>query len=59
MVMADRDDPVMQQLRRPIEEEKGPESKYCDRGKLLYPGAYGYPETMAADQLRRRVQMER
>jgi len=49
---------VMQQLRRPIEEEKGPESKYCDRGKLLYPGAYGYPETMAADQLRRRAQME-
>jgi hypothetical protein len=46
MVMADRDDPVIHQLARPVEEEKGPDNKVCDRGQLLYPEAYGYPETM-------------
>ena len=45
-VYAERDDPVIHQLARPVEEEKGPDSKYCDRGKLLHPIAYGYPETM-------------
>ena len=46
MVLAERDDPVIHQLARPIEEEKGPENKYCHRGKLIYPEAYGYPESM-------------
>jgi hypothetical protein len=49
MVLADRDDPVMRQLARPVEEDKGPDNKYCDRGELLYPTAYGYPETMGRD----------
>jgi hypothetical protein len=46
MVMAERDDPVMRRLARPVEEDKGPDNKYCDRGKLLHPTAYGYPESM-------------
>ena len=46
VVYADRDDPVIHMLSRPVEEEKGP-GKVCDRGELLYPKAYGYPETMA------------
>ena len=49
MVLSERDDPVMRQLARPVEEEKGPDNKYCDRGKLLYPTAYGYPESMGRD----------
>ncbi len=49
MVMADRDDPVIHQLRRPVEEDKGPDNKLCDRGELLYPTAYGYPESMGKD----------
>jgi hypothetical protein len=49
VVYADRDDPVVRQLARPVEEEKGPDNKYCDRGKLLHPAAYGYPETMGRD----------
>jgi hypothetical protein len=49
MVMAERDDPVIHQLARPAEEEKGPDNKYCDRGKLLNPTAYGYPESMGRD----------
>ena len=53
MVLADRDDPVTRELARPVEENKGPESKYCDRGRLLYPSAYGYPETRARDHERR------
>jgi hypothetical protein len=44
-VLADRDDPVIHQLARPVEEDKGPDNKYCDRGKLIYPEAYGYPES--------------
>jgi hypothetical protein len=47
-VFVDRDDPVMQQLARPVEEEKTIESKLCRRGRLLYPTAYGYPESMGA-----------
>jgi hypothetical protein len=42
-VYADRDDPVIHQLERPVEEEKSASSKYCNRGELLYPEAYGYP----------------
>jgi hypothetical protein len=49
MVLAERDDPVIHRLARPVEEDKGPENKYCDRGKLLYPGAYGYSESMGRD----------
>ena len=49
MVMADRDDPVIRQLARPVEEDKGPDNKQCDRGELLYPEAYGYPESMGKD----------
>jgi hypothetical protein len=44
LVMADRDDPVMQALRRPVEEEKG--ANGFERGKLMQPEAYGYPESM-------------
>ncbi len=46
MVMAERDDPVIRRLARPAEEEKGPDNKFCDRGKLLDPTAYGYTENM-------------
>jgi hypothetical protein len=49
IVMADRDDPVIHQLARPVEEDKGPDNKLCDRGELLYPTAYGYPESMGKD----------
>jgi hypothetical protein len=49
VVYADRDDPVIQQLSKPVEEEKGPKSKICARGRLLYPQAYGYPESMGRD----------
>ena len=51
MVMAERDDPVIRRLGRPVEEEKGPDSKYCDKGKLLDPVAYGYPESMGRDHI--------
>ncbi len=46
IVMAERDDPVIRRLARPVEEDKGPDNKFCDRGKLLHPTAYGYPESM-------------
>lgn len=49
VVYADRDDPVIHELGRPVEEEKGPNNKLCDKGKLLYPKAYGFPETMGQD----------
>ncbi len=49
IVCADRDDPVIHQLGRPVEEEKGPDNGYCDRGKLIYPAAYGYPKAMGWD----------
>ena len=49
VVYADRDDPVIRQQARPVEEEKGPDNKYCDKGKLLNPTAYGYPESMGRD----------
>ena len=52
-VLAERDDPSMRRLMRPVEEEKGPNNKYCDRGKLLDPVAYGYPESMGRDYERR------
>ncbi|MBM3318542.1 MAG: hypothetical protein FJY75_11890, partial [Candidatus Eisenbacteria bacterium] len=53
-VYADRDDPVIRRLARPVEEEKGRERGYCDRGELLNPTAYGYPESAGwAHKLRR------
>jgi hypothetical protein len=48
-VLADRDDPVIHELGRPVEEEKGGENTLCKKGKLLYPKAYGYPETAGRD----------
>ncbi|MBN1337819.1 MAG: hypothetical protein JXA03_00770, partial [Bacteroidales bacterium] len=49
MVLADRDDPVIHEFARPVEEEKSDENKLCKKGKLIYPKAYGYPETMGRD----------
>jgi hypothetical protein len=48
VVYADRDDPVVREVRRPVEEQKGPDNPTCDRGRLLRPSAYGYPETASA-----------
>jgi hypothetical protein len=48
-VLAERDDPVVRQIALPVEEDKGPENKLCDRGELLNPAAYGYPEAMGRD----------
>lgn len=48
-VLADRDDPVIHQLGRPVEEEKGGNRTLCERGKLLYPEAYGYPKSKGRD----------
>ena len=48
-VLADRDDPVIHELARPVEEEKGGAGKLCEKGKLLYPKAYGYPESAGMD----------
>lgn len=47
-VLADRDDPVIHKLYRPVEEVKG-EGNGWTPGKLLYPEAYGYPEEMGQD----------
>jgi len=49
VVYADRDDPVIHELARPVEEEKGLDNPYCEKGKLLYPHAYGYPENTLRD----------
>lgn len=49
VVYADRDDPVIHQLARPVEEEKNENNPYCEKGKLLYPEAYGYPESKLND----------
>ncbi|MFU8844739.1 MAG: hypothetical protein ACNA7V_13130 [Bacteroidales bacterium] len=47
-VLAGRDDPVIHELGRPVEEEKG-ENAMCEKGMLLFPKAYGYPETRSRD----------
>jgi hypothetical protein len=47
-VLVERDDPVMRQQAKPVEEVKSPDNKLCKPGRLLYPEAYGYPETMGA-----------
>ncbi|MCX7863389.1 MAG: hypothetical protein N2449_10390 [Bacteroidales bacterium] len=49
-VMADRDDPVMKLLYKPVEEEKG--NGNFEKGYLIYPKAYGYPESMSIESLR-------
>ena len=49
VVYADRDDPVIHELGRPVEEEKGGKKSLCEKGKLLYPKAFGYPESMGRD----------
>jgi len=49
VVYAERDDPVIRRLGRPVEEEKGPDNKYCNKGRLLDPESYGYPKTMGRD----------
>ncbi|HEX7319905.1 MAG TPA: hypothetical protein VF399_06070 [bacterium] len=54
IVMADRDDPVIKQLYKPVEEEKG--NGNFTKGKLLYPKAYGYPEEMGEEYENRRDQ---
>jgi hypothetical protein len=57
LVMADRDDPVSRQLRKPVEEDKG--NGNFEKGKLLYPEAYGKPKEMAvASAMERDVQKE-
>ncbi len=55
IVLADRDDPVMRELYRPVEETKG-ENNGWEKGKLLYPEAYGYPEEMGVDYSRNHKQ---
>jgi hypothetical protein len=50
IVLADRDDPVMHQLYRPVEEDKG--NGNFEKGKLLYPEAYGYPIEKGVDYSR-------
>ena len=44
-VLADRDDPEIHELRRSVVEDKR-QGKICNKGELLYPKAYGFPETM-------------
>ncbi len=47
LVLANRDDPVIHQLRRPVEEKKG--KGYFEKGQLLNPEAFGKaPETAFA-----------
>jgi hypothetical protein len=47
LVLADRDDPVVHQLRRPVEEKKG--AGYFQKGELLNPEAYGKAPRAAPD----------
>jgi len=32
-----------------VEKDKGLDNKLCDQGVLLYPTAYGYPESRGKD----------
>ena len=47
-VYADRDDPVIHQLGKPVVQHKGKDIWIPD-GKLLYPRAYGFPDSMGMD----------
>jgi hypothetical protein len=58
-VLAERDDPVIRHVAQPVEMQKGPDSKFCDRGRLLHPTAYGYPESMGRNHERRERQRVR
>ncbi|MBN1755759.1 hypothetical protein JW877_06050, partial [bacterium] len=57
MVLADRDDPVMQRLKKPVVESKGPENN-IPSGVLFNPEAYGYPKEMGLDYLNKGVSTE-
>lgn len=48
-VLAERDDPVIHELGRPVEEEKGGKNALCKKGELLYPKAFGFPESAGRD----------
>ncbi|RLE81970.1 MAG: hypothetical protein DRJ36_00905, partial [Thermoprotei archaeon] len=48
IVLADRDDPVIRKLRKPVVQDKS-DSKLCKPGELLYPEAYGYPKEYGKD----------
>ncbi|MBU0717201.1 MAG: hypothetical protein KJ749_03050 [Planctomycetes bacterium] len=41
VVYPERDDPTTRQLTGPVEKDKGPDNKLCDRGQMLSPAAYG------------------
>ncbi len=58
IVLADRDDPVIKKLRKPVVQDKS-ESKLCKPGQLLYPEAYGYPKEMGVDYQRRYKRMKK
>ncbi len=47
-VYADRDDPVIHQLAKPVVQQKGKDIWIPD-GRLLYPRAYGFPDSMGLD----------
>ncbi|KFB75047.1 hypothetical protein [Candidatus Accumulibacter cognatus] len=47
LVLADRDDPLIHQLRRPVEEKKG--AGHFEKGQLLNPEAYGKAPKAAPD----------
>jgi hypothetical protein len=57
-VYADRNDPVMKQLYKPVEEDKGA-GNICNKGELLYPEAYGYPKEMGKDYKKMKEQEEK
>jgi len=57
VVYAQRDDPYMRMSRYRVEKRKSPDS-ICDRGKLLHPVAYGYPDNMSSDYQERREAIE-
>lgn len=48
IVLADRDDPVIRQLIKSVEETKSTNS-ICPKGKLLFPKAFGYSESYGVD----------
>ena len=58
IILADRDDPVIHQLSRPVVEEKGDGNGWT-KGKLLYPKAYGYPEEMGENYQHRHKETQK
>jgi hypothetical protein len=57
-VLADRNDPVMKKLYKPVEEDKGA-GNICNKGELLYPEAYGYPKEMGKDYKKMKEQEQK